>query len=104
MVNFAHWLSIFSKWLGIAVFFILSLIFFLKNKCLSRMLFFCGVLMIAIGTLIQICSPVAKITFDEFGKVLSTTSIQISWYEGSVITSFGIILAIAGFAWIVFKK
>ena len=83
---------------------ILSFIFYLKNKCYQRLLFFIGLLMIGIGTLIQTNTPLKKITINEAGKILSSSNTPLIWYIGSVTVSIGLIVSVIGFALIVFRK
>jgi hypothetical protein len=83
---------------------VLSFIFYLKKKCYQRLILFIGLFTVGLGTLIQVLTPVNKMTFDEAGNILSTGNTPLVWYTGSIIFNMGVIISVLGFALIVFKK
>jgi hypothetical protein len=57
----------------------------------------------SIGSLIQVLSPISRITMDEAEKILSSIGTPLTWYAGSIIISIGLIITVVGFAFVTLK-
>ncbi len=104
MINFTHWFSMISIWIAIPSLTVLGIIFYFRKRSLPRLVLASGLLMVAIGTVIQSTSSLARITFDEIGNVLSSQGPQSVWYIGSVLVSLGLNIIVLGFALVVFME
>lgn len=103
MANFAHFFSLYVAWVSIPCLAMISIIFCIKQSTKESLIFASGIVLIAIGSLIQIFSPFGRVTMDEAGKVLSSSGPPLSWYAGSIITSIGLIVTLVGFAIVTWK-
>ncbi len=103
MANFTHFFSVYVAWVAIPCLAIISVIFCIKQSTKESLIFASGIVLIALGLLIQIFSPFGRITMDEAGKVLSSSAPPLSWYAGSIITSIGLIVTVVGFALVTWK-
>jgi len=90
-------------WTAIPILAIIGIIFWKKQKTKESLVFASGLVLIAIGPLIQIFSPFGKMTIDEAGKVLSSSGSHFTWYLGSLVVSVGLIFTVIGFAGVTWK-
>jgi hypothetical protein len=103
MAIFAYFFSFYVVWVSIPCLAIISIIFFMKQRTKESLVFTSGIVLIALGTLIQIFSPFGKLAMDEAGKILSSSGPPLSWYTGSIITSIGLIVTVVGLALVTWK-
>lgn len=103
MANFAHFFSFYVAWVSIPCLAIIGIIFCIKQSTRESLIFASGIVLIAVGSLIQIFSPFGRIKMDEAGKILSSSGPPLNWYAGSIITSIGLIVTVIGFAIVTWK-
>lgn len=103
MSNLSHYFSFYVTWTAIPCLAIIGIIFWLKQSTKESLIFASGIVLIALGLLIQIFSPIRNLTIDEAGKILSSSGPPLSWYTGSIITSVGLIVTVVGFALVTWK-
>jgi uncharacterized membrane protein len=103
MSNFAHFLSVYVAWVAVPSLAITGIVFWTKQRTKESLVFASGIVLIALGSLIQVFSPFAKMTMDEAGKILSSSGPPLSWYTGSIVVSIGLIVTIVGFASVTWK-
>jgi len=104
MERFILYFGYISTGISIIILPILGLIFYFKEKCISKLILFIGLLISGVGTFLQIISPVRKITMDEAGKIISAVGTPYSWYIGGLIFHIGLIVTTIGFALFIFKN
>ncbi len=103
MANFAHLFSFYAAWISIPCLAIISIIFYLKQGTKENLVFASGIVLVAVGSLIQTFSPFGRIKMDEAGNILSSSWPPLTWYIGSIITSVGLIVTVVGFAAVTWK-
>jgi hypothetical protein len=103
MSNFAHFFSFYVTWLTIPCLAIIGIIFWIKQSTKESLVLASGIVLIALGSLVQIFSPFRKVTMNEAGKILSSSRPPLSWYTGSIVTSVGLIVTVVGFAFVTWK-
>lgn len=103
MAEFAHFFSFYVSWIALPCLAIIGILFYRKQKTKESLTFASGIVLTALGSLIQVFSPFGKISIDEAGKVLSSSGPPLSWYTGSIVTSIGLIITVVGFALVTWK-
>lgn len=68
MSHFAHFFSVYVMWGSIPCLAIIGIIFWIKQKTIESLVFALGLVIIALGSLIQLFFPFARISMDEAGK------------------------------------
>ncbi len=104
MADFAHFFSAYVTWAAIPCLAIISIIFSMKQSTKESMVLSSGIVLVAVGSLIQIFSPFGKkMKLDAAENVLSSSGPPLSWYTGSIISSVGLIVTVVGFALVTWK-
>jgi len=103
MTKLAHLFSVYASWIAVPCLAIIGILFHKKQKTKESLIFASGIMLIAVGLLIQIFFPFGKITMDEAGKILSSSGPPLCWHTGNVIFSIGLIITVIGFALVTLK-
>ena len=103
MADFAHFFSVYTTWAAIPCLAIIGIVFSIKQNTKESLIFATGIVLVAIGSLMQLLSPFQRMTMDQVGKILSSNGPPLSWYSGSIITSLGLIITVVGFALVTWK-
>ena len=85
-------------------FAITGVFFYRKKRTYPRLMMVCGLIFIFSGTIMQLFSPTASVTYDHLGNILSEEGTRLSWYYGRLLYSLGLIVTAVGFAIETFKK
>ena len=103
MREFAHFFAIYSGWIAIPCLAIIGIVYWLKQKTIESFILTYGIVILALGSLMQVFSPFLKMTMDEIGNVVSSSGPPLIWYAGSIIGSFGLVVTVIGFALVTWK-
>lgn len=103
MAKLAHYFSVYVTWIAIPCLALIGILFHIKQKTKESLIFASGIVIIALGSIIQVLSPFHKMTLDEAEKVLSSSGPPLSWYIGSITISIGLIVAMIGFALVTWR-
>ena len=104
MSSLAHWFSVIIGCIALPCLAILSILFYKKQKNQGSLTLTMGVITMTLGQLIQLFSPLGKMTLNVAGNILSSSSTPLSWYAGSVIFLLGLLITVVGFGLIIFQN
>lgn len=69
MSHFAHFFFVYVMWGSIPCLAIIGIFFWIKQRTIESLVFALGLVITALGMLIEFLSPIAKISMDEAGKI-----------------------------------
>jgi len=93
-----HYALLLSAWVALALMIVAGFVIHGRSRRRSSLLMLIGLLIAGLGQLLQLFSPIYDLAYEEFrGIVVSSGSLPSIWYAGSLVTSFGAVLAALSF-------
>ena len=104
MAEIAHWFNFIVSLVSAPCLALTGVFFYRKKRSYPRLMMACGLIFIFLAMIVQYYSPRASITYEQFKNIISSEGPRLSWYYGSLLNSFGLIVTVVGFAIETFKK
>ena len=104
MTDFVRIFSFYAPLIVLPILGIISVIFYRKQKTKGKLLFSIGMILMNVGSFVQLFIPYAAVYLNEAGEIESFNGVPLSWHLGCFLFSLGIIVAVIGFSLITFKE